>query len=538
MPTSGDLRPGDPSVFAAKLRAVLTGWASLHPPSGVTVAFSGGLDSTVLLAALCRLELPAREWPRASRRSRPAPATPASGASIAQALLRAPRRRVRRRPRRRRSASGEGLEAAARDVRYAALGELLAPGEWLLDGAPRRRPARDVAAAPAARRGRPRAARHHRVRPVRRRLARPAVARRHPRGAALRGPRAMLAWLEIPSTTSLATTAITCGCDVLPALRARWPAAAHARRAHAREQAEATQRLLEAVAGDDARALAEPGTCRESARGARVRRGSVTSCAICCASAGSAVPSARKIEQLREALLESAFRDAHRVRWPAAKVAYSARRCTCLRPLPPPSPPRHRGAASAWPDPRRRWAPEAASSSLPAPDEPRVGAVWHSRRGLTLRFRAGGERFRPPGREHHHSLKHLLQEEAVVPWMRGACRSSIAATAAAIGDLWIGADAGGRSRASRVGACNGRGLPALRAPGVSRPGGSEIRPRRARPRPRASPSARVPVRTRAGAGGAEALLVLCNTVSMSKHSPSTAGDSFPSEGRPALPVLA
>ena len=37
-----------------------TRWASPQLPPRLTVAFSGGLDSTVLLAALCRLELPAR----------------------------------------------------------------------------------------------------------------------------------------------------------------------------------------------------------------------------------------------------------------------------------------------------------------------------------------------------------------------------------------------------------------------------------------------------------------------------------------------
>jgi tRNA(Ile)-lysidine synthase len=36
-----------------------------------------------------------------------------------------------------------------------------------------------------------------------------------------------------------------------------------------------------------------------------------------------------------------------------------------------------------------------------------------------LGFRAGGERFQPQGRAHSWSLKHWLQHEGVLPWMRG-----------------------------------------------------------------------------------------------------------------------
>ena len=38
--------------------------------------------------------------------------------------------------------------------------------------------------------------------------------------------------------------------------------------------------------------------------------------------------------------------------------------------------------------------------------------------GLAVRFRSGGERFKPQGRGHHHSLKDLFQENGIVPWMR------------------------------------------------------------------------------------------------------------------------
>ena len=38
--------------------------------------------------------------------------------------------------------------------------------------------------------------------------------------------------------------------------------------------------------------------------------------------------------------------------------------------------------------------------------------------GLSVRFRQGGEKCRPMGRQHHHSLKKLFQEWGVPPWQR------------------------------------------------------------------------------------------------------------------------
>lgn len=39
-------------------------------------------------------------------------------------------------------------------------------------------------------------------------------------------------------------------------------------------------------------------------------------------------------------------------------------------------------------------------------------------RGLSVRFRQGGENIRPHGRQHSHSLKKLMQEAAIPPWQR------------------------------------------------------------------------------------------------------------------------
>ena len=60
MPNPADHGSNEPGAFAARVLAVLDGWASLHAPPRLTVAFSGGLDSTVLLSTLCRVRAPAR----------------------------------------------------------------------------------------------------------------------------------------------------------------------------------------------------------------------------------------------------------------------------------------------------------------------------------------------------------------------------------------------------------------------------------------------------------------------------------------------
>ena len=39
-------------------------------------------------------------------------------------------------------------------------------------------------------------------------------------------------------------------------------------------------------------------------------------------------------------------------------------------------------------------------------------------RGMTVRFRQGGEQLRPSGRRHTHSLKKLMQEAGIPPWQR------------------------------------------------------------------------------------------------------------------------
>jgi tRNA(Ile)-lysidine synthase len=61
--------------------------------------------------------------------------------------------------------------------------------------------------------------------------------------------------------------------------------------------------------------------------------------------------------------------------------------------------------------------------------------------GLALRFRNGGEKIKPYGHKETRPLKKLLQEQAVVPWMRPNLPLLYAGdTLVAVADLWIAAD--------------------------------------------------------------------------------------------------
>jgi tRNA(Ile)-lysidine synthase len=418
----------------AALRATLERWAAAQQPPRVTVAFSGGLDSTVLLAALCRLglQLPIRaahvdhglhaqsaQWSEHCAR-----AAAAYGAEFSAVRVAVDR------------AAGVGLEAAAREARYGALGELLAPGEWLLTA-------------------------HHgddQLETVLLRLL---------RGTGVRGLRGIIAfgpfgagflgrplldftraqllaqamqwqleWLEDPSNREPHHDRNYLRLHVLPALRARWPDAAQ-RAARLAEQMGDAERLLDAVAAEDARPLAAPWhvpravlAALEPARQRNLLRHLLRD-------VGLGVPSARKLEELRTALLEAHSASHTIVRWPDGEGRVFRDALYLGLPLPPSSPRDYAERirrADGWtgPEGRIEWAPARAGDGLPE--------SWFAE-GLTLRFRSGGERFQPRGRQHHHSLKDLFQESAVVPWMRDRVPLVYRGVAlVAIGDLLVSAD--------------------------------------------------------------------------------------------------
>lgn len=68
-------------------------------------------------------------------------------------------------------------------------------------------------------------------------------------------------------------------------------------------------------------------------------------------------------------------------------------------------------------------------------------AMAHCNQDLCVRFRRGGERLRPESGHHTRELKNLLQENDVVPWMRGHIPLIYAGQdLLAVADLWVNHD--------------------------------------------------------------------------------------------------
>lgn len=421
--------PPDPAAVAAIL-------AGYPPAPRLWVAYSGGLDSHVLLHLLAGLapRLPAPLAavhvhhglsPRADEWEAHC-AGVCAGLGVPLRLL-----RVDARP-----APGQSPEAAARDARYRALAELLAGDELLLtaqhldDQAEtlllqqlRGGGLRGMAGMPRLRRlgggwlGRPLLG-----------FSRASLAA-YARGHAL-------AWVEDESNSDTGLDRNYLRHEVLPRLRVRWPAAARSLGRSADHCAEALE-LLEALAAEDlsraggggpggSLAVAELGAL-SPARQRNLLRHWI-------AARGAPLPPGPRLESLRRQCLEAGADRSPRIAWGGVEVRRHRGRLHLL------------GALAAPPAEGLPWRLDGALE-LPVGLgrlclEPAVG------RGLAesslagaageVRFRDGGERCQPAGRAGRHTLKQLFQEAGVPPWERGRTPLLyLDGRLAAVGGRWV-----------------------------------------------------------------------------------------------------
>jgi tRNA(Ile)-lysidine synthase len=414
-----------PQWLGQRLGELLPGF----PERAVCVAFSGGADSTALLAGLARLarrHLTLRalhvdhglnphsaRWARHCQR-------------IARALgvpLAVHRARIRR-------ARGESLEAAARAARYRLLGDALGEGEALLTAHHqddqletvllqllRGAGVAGVAAMPA-------------LAPLARGvLVRPLLDVPRERLRAWVSAQG-LAWVEDESNAQLHLDRNYLRERVLPAMRARWPSAAATVARAAGHFAEA-QRLLDSLAAADvARASCGALLSAKVLRalsGAR-RRNALRYWISC---AGALAPPTSRLSELAGALLE-ARADAHPfVAWEGVRVQRHAELLSLhsqpvrVPRIGPTTRPARSRLASAAPPIAWHWR-EARTCTLPG--ERGTLSLRRDARGpidldalgarLELRARRGGERLRPVRGGPRRALKKLLQEARVPPAQR------------------------------------------------------------------------------------------------------------------------
>lgn len=420
-------------VTADKLTERLEVLVARHgPPRRYLVAWSGGRDSSVMLHAvltssrtrntpLCavhvnhRLQAAAEDWQAHCEHE-------AETLGVAFQALQAP---VPDNP-------PGGTEAAARRLRYEALARLLEPGDWLLSAHHRNDQAetlllnimRGSGMAGLAGIGefQPLAA-GHLVRPMRDVPAAliAAYATQHE-----------LRWVQDPSNDDTAFDRNFVRHAVLPLLESRWPAAVTSLSRSAVLAGEAESLLAElavmdlAQAGDPAcmdtgvlMSLSEP-------RQRNLLRHAMREL-------GLPLPPARKLERIVTELLPARADARPLVQWPGGEARRYRSRLYLGAPLP------------AVPDaPDRRLVTGTSLALGVGLGElqlvPGIGGIAPALAagGLAVRFRVGGESLRPAGRDNTHALKKLLQEAAIVPWMRSRLPLFYAGNdLVAVADLWI-----------------------------------------------------------------------------------------------------
>jgi len=415
----------------AALKAVLDRLAG-GQPRRYRVAFSGGLDSTVLLAAAGEafpghvsaihvdhgLHPGSAVWAGRCRAR-------CEAAGIECALA-----RVDATP-----ARGESPEAAARTARYAALAGLMEPGDVLLTAHQADDQLETVLIQLMRGAG------------VAGLAAMPPMT---PFGPGelwrplLEFPRASLAewagdreldWIDDPANRDPRLARNHLRHAVLPALRAYWPSAAATAARSARHCAEAAG-LLDELARIDAAGCGEGGALSvDRLHGlSRARRANLVRWQA--ARLGLPVPDQRRLETLLDQL-ETASADAHpAVSWPGA---VAARHGGCLHLLPGEAmatPPGELG----WPDPAvpLDLGPGLGRLSLEETDDGGLDPEALAPGRCTVRFRRGGERLRLPGRDHHSELKKLFSEAGVPPWERARTPLvMVDGELAAVGERWV-----------------------------------------------------------------------------------------------------
>lgn len=406
----------------------------LPPVKRYWVAYSGGLDSHVLLHALSHmrdrlsatinavhvdhgLQEASHAWARHCA---------AVCASLAVPLTSL---RVDARP-----APGGSREAAARDTRYRALADLVVADDVVLT-AHHQDDQAETLLLQLLRGGGPHglAAMAECVRFSRGWHARPLLGFPHSelrRYAEQHG----LRWIDDPSNTDARFDRNYLRHSLMPLLRARWPAVSRVLARDAAHQAEAA-RLLDALAAQDMERCRGEGEDQlritalmtlDEARQRNLLRYWIKRL-------GYPLPDSVRLAQIQHTVLRAAPDREPKVDWEGVElrryrdVLYAVGPSSMTQP-----------AEWSWDmTSALRLDPHACLIAVPARGAGIRRASCAERR-VTVRYRQGGELCRPAPRAHLRPLKKLLQERGVPPWRRARLPLIyIDDQLAAVADLWV-----------------------------------------------------------------------------------------------------
>ena len=405
-----------------------------EPPQRYVVAFSGGLDSTVLLHALAAsaaqhevailavhidhdLQSGSDQWAELCERT------------AAEFDVEFHQERVSIDVH-----GGKGQEAAARDARYAALARLMLPGDWLLSAHHQDDQAETLllnlfrGSGLAGLAG---------IASIRRFavgwLARPLLPYSQD---SLRSYADLheLTWIDDQSNDDRVFDRNFLRHEVMPSIETRWPGAA--------------QRLYRSsrIASETASLLVELGAIDLETLGGRCDRLQLDALKSLTAERqrnvlrfvirelGLAVPSAAQLQRVLDEVVHARVDAEPVLSWAEVEVRRYRNSLYIQRPT----------LATLLPD----------TISLGQDDYQQLtdglGALRLERdaargldyqlfeRGLELRFRQGGEKIRPVDQSHTKTLKNLLQEESIVPWMRDRIPLLYAGDElVAVADIWL-----------------------------------------------------------------------------------------------------
>lgn len=412
--------------LASLLDATDPGWRD----GRVAVALSGGLDSTALLHALAviarrdslalralhvdhGLQRQSTEWAAACRAA-------CQVAGVALEVIRldlVPQR-------------GESVEAVAREARYAALAARLADGERLVTAHHRDDQLETVliqllrgagVAGLAAMPARAPIGRGWQLRPLLE-VDRPELAEY--------AARTGLSWREDPMNAATRFDRAYLRERVLPAIRARWPAASATVARSAGHLAEAS-RLLAGLAAADAAEILDDGRLTLSGLGQLPHDRQVNLLRWWLRREGLRPPPAARLAAALPGFFVTRPDAAPALRWNSGEVRRYRGRLYALAPLPVPQRPSLAGAPLELGAGLGRFhLVNGRDGGLRPADCARA----------VIRFRAGGETLQPHPARPRKRLKDLCQEAGIVPWMRDRLPLVfVGERLAAVGDLWIDA---------------------------------------------------------------------------------------------------